>query len=107
MQMWATCKPQKTSSARTHWSMTIPSRKMAVHEGVFMLLFTRQLGGQRVLPSQDSEGSQQQFSRARPRSIEVFQPAFYPSRHSREKMYQALARFTVLQATGSWAWERG
>ena len=38
IRMWATCKPQKTSPARTHWSMTILSRKMAAHEGAFMLL---------------------------------------------------------------------
>ena len=83
MRTWATCKPQKTLPARTHWSTTILSRKMAAHEGAFMSLFTRQSGGQRVVPSQDSEDTQQQFSRARPRS--------------------------VLQATGSWAgaWERG
>ena len=55
MQTWATCKPQKTLHAHTHWSMTIPSQKMVVHEGAFMSLFTRQSGGQRVVPSQDSE----------------------------------------------------
>ena len=31
-----------------HWSMTILSRKMVVHEGAFMSLFMRQSGGQRV-----------------------------------------------------------
>ena len=74
-----------------------------------MSLFTRQSGGQRVVPSQDSEDTQQQFSRARPRSIKAFLLPFYPWRHSREEMYQALSCFTVLQATGSWAgaWERG
>ena len=41
MQTLVTCKPQKTSPARTHWNTTIPSRKMAAHEGAFMLLFTR------------------------------------------------------------------
>ena len=75
---WATCKPQKTSPVRMHWSTTIPSRKMAAHEGAFMSLFTRQSGGQRVLPSQDSEDTQQQFSRTRPRSIKAFLPPFYP-----------------------------
>ena len=85
IRTWATCKPQNTSPARTHWSTTIPSRKMAAHKGAFMSLFTRQSGGQRVLPSQDSEDTQQQFSRARPRSIEVFLLPFYPWRHSREK----------------------
>ena len=103
MRTWATCKPQKTSPARTHWSTTIPSRKTAAHKGAFMSLFMRQSRGQRVLPSQDSEDTQQQFSRARPRSIKAFLPPFYPWRHSREEMYQALSRFTVLQATGSWA----
>ena len=72
MRTWATCKPQKTLSARTHWSTTIPSRKMAAHEGAFMSLFMRQSGGQRVVPSQDSEDTQQQFSCARPRSIKAF-----------------------------------
>ena len=33
---------------------------MEAHEGTFMSLFTRQSGGQRVLPSQDSEDTQQQ-----------------------------------------------
>ena len=47
---------------------------MAAHEGAFMSLFTRQLGEQRVLPSQDSEDTQQQFSCARPHSIKVFLP---------------------------------
>ena len=84
MRTWATCKPQKTWPARTHWSTTIPSRKTAAHEGAFMSLFTRQSGGQRVVPSQDSEDTQQQFSRARPRSIRAFLP--------REEMYQALSR---------------
>jgi len=50
---------------------------MAVHKGAFMSLFTRQLGGQRVSPSQDSEDAQQQFSCARPHSIKVFLLAFY------------------------------
>ena len=61
------------------------------------------------LPSQDSEDIHQQFSRARPDSIKVFLPPFYPWCHSCEKMYQALSRFTVLEVTGSWAgaWERG
>ena len=72
MRTWATCKPQKNSPARTHCSATILSQKMAAHEGAFMSLFTRQSGGQRVLPSQDSEDTQQQFSRARPRSIKAF-----------------------------------
>ena len=49
-----TCKPQKILPARMHWSTTILSRKMAVHEGAFMSLFTKQSGGQRVVPSQDS-----------------------------------------------------
>ena len=48
MRTWATCKPQKALPARTHWSTTIPSQKMAAHEGAFMSLFTRQSGGQRV-----------------------------------------------------------
>ena len=78
MRTWATCKPQTTLPACTHWSTTIPSRKMAAHEGAFMLLFTRQSGGQRVVPSQDSEDTQQQFSRARPRSIKAFLLPFYP-----------------------------
>ena len=60
MRTWASCKPQKTSLARTHWSATIPSRKIAAHEGAFMSLFTRQSGGQRVLPSQNSEDTHQQ-----------------------------------------------
>ena len=84
-------------------STTIPSWKMAAHKGAFMSLFTRQSGGQRVSPSQDSEDTQQQFSHARPRSIKVFLPAFYPWRHSREKMYQALSCFSILQVTESWA----
>ena len=109
MQTWGSCKPQTTLPTRTHWSMTITSWKMAAHEGAFMSLFTRQSGGQRVLPSQDSEDAQQQFSRAHPCSIKVFLPSFYPWCHSCEKMYQALSRFTVLQVTGSWAraWEWG
>ena len=37
-----------TLATRTHWSTTIPSQKTAVHEGNFLVLFTRQLGGQRV-----------------------------------------------------------
>ena len=37
---------KKTSLARTHWSATIPSRKIAAHEGAFMSLFTRQSGGE-------------------------------------------------------------
>ena len=107
--MWASCKPQKTLPACTHWNMTILSWKMAVHKGNFMSLFTRQSGGQRVLPSQDNEDTQQQFSHARTRSTKVFLPSFYLWCHSREETYQALSRFTVLQATGSWAraWERG
>ena len=52
MQTWASYKPQKTLPAHMHWSMTIPSWKVAAHEGAFTLLFTRQSGGQRVLPSQ-------------------------------------------------------
>ena len=92
-----------------HWSTTIPSRKKAVQEGAFMSLFMRQSRGQRVLPHQDSEDTQQQFNRARLRSIKAFLPSFYLWHHSRKEMYQALSRFTVLQATGSWAgaWERG
>ena len=41
--------------------------------------------------------------------VKVFLPSFYPWCHSREKMYQALSRFIILQVTGSWvrAWERG
>ena len=98
-----------TSPAHTHWSTTILSWKMAAHEGAFMLLFTRQPGGQRVLPSQDSEDTQQQFSHACPRSIKAFLTPFYPWCHSCEEMYQALSRFTILQAMGRWAraWERG
>ena len=80
-----------------HWSATILSQKMAAHKGAFMSLFTRQLGGQRVLPSQNSEYSQQQFSHAHPHSIKVFLLPFYLLRHSREEMYQALSCFTVLQ----------
>ena len=41
-----------------------------------------------------------QFSRARPHSIKVFQTAFYP--WWREKMYQVLSHFSVLQVTESW-----
>ena len=71
--MWASCKPQKTLPARTHtrmhWSTTIPSRKVAAHEGAFMSLFMRQLGGQRVLLSQDSEDTQQQFSHIQLKSL--------------------------------------
>ena len=48
MQTWATCKPQKTLPACTHWSTTILSQKMAAHKGALMSLFTRQPGGQRV-----------------------------------------------------------
>ena len=109
IRMWATCKPPKTSPARMHWSTTILSRKMAAHEGAFTSLFTRQLGGQRVLPSQDSEDAQQQSSRARPHSINGFLLPFYPWRHSHEEMYQGLSRFIVLQVTGSWVgvWEWG
>ena len=59
MRTWASCKPQ-TSLARTHWSATIRGRKIAAHEGAFMSLFTRQSGGQRVLPSQNSEDTHQQ-----------------------------------------------
>ena len=42
IRTWVTCKPQKTSPAHMHWSMIIPSQKMAVHKGAFMSLFTRQ-----------------------------------------------------------------
>ena len=87
--------------------MTIPSQKMAVHEGAFMSLFTRQSGGQRVLPSQDSEDTQQQFSHARPRSIKAFLPPFYPWHYSREEMYQALSRFTYCKdgkLGRAWEW---
>ena len=45
---------------------------MAAHKGAFMSLFTRQSGGQRVLPSHDSGDTQQQFSLAHPRSIKAF-----------------------------------
>ena len=72
MQKWASGKSQTTLPTCTHWSTTIPSGKMAAHEDAFMSLSTR------VLPSQDSEHTQQQFSRARPRSIKVFLPPFYP-----------------------------
>ena len=54
MWTWATCKPQKISPVCTHWSTTIPLKKMAAHEAAFMSLFTRQSGGQRALPSQDN-----------------------------------------------------
>ena len=87
MQMWASCKPQKTLPVRTHWSTTILSRKMSVHKGTFMSLFTRQPGGPKVLPSQDSEDTQQQFSHVHPRSIKVFLSSFYPWRHSHEEIY--------------------
>ena len=46
--------------------------KMAAHEGAFMSLFTRQSEGQT-----DSEDTQQQFSRAHPRSIKAFLLPFY------------------------------
>ena len=69
--------PSLKSSMYRSMSTSIPSLKMAVHKGAFMSLFTRQSGGQRVSPSQDSEDAQQQFSRAHPRSIKVFLPAFY------------------------------
>ena len=91
---------KKTSPVHMHWSTSIPSWKMEAHEGTFMSLFTRQSGGQKVSPSQNSEDAQQQFSHARPRSL--FLPAFYPWHHSREKMYQALSRFSALQVTESW-----
>ena len=78
MQTWVSCKPQKTLPACTHWSTTIPSWKMAVHEGAFMPLFTRQSGGQRVSPRQNSEDTQQQFSRAHPCSIKAFLLHFCP-----------------------------
>ena len=51
---------------------------MAAHEGDFMSLFTRQSGGQRVSPQQKSENTRQHFSRAHPRLIKVFLPAFLP-----------------------------
>ena len=73
---------------------------MAVHEGAFMLLFTRQLGGQRVSQTQDGEDTQQQFSRACPHSIKDLLAAFYPWRHSREKMYQALSPFSKRREAG-------
>ena len=38
-----------------------------------------------------------------PRTIKPFLPSFLSRRHSREKRYQALSRFTVLIATESWA----
>ena len=37
-----------------------------------------------------------------PRTIKPFLPSFLSRRHSREKRYQALSRFTVLIATESW-----
>ena len=66
---------------------------MAVHEGAFMSLFMRHLGRQRVLPSQDSEDTQQEFSCARPHSIKIF---YRLSTHdvTHEEMYPALSRFT-------------
>ena len=39
----------------------------------------------------------------RPRTIKPFLPPFLSRRHSREKRYQALSRFTVLEAMESWA----
>ena len=39
----------------------------------------------------------------RPHSIKPFPPPFLSWCHSREKRYQALSRFSVLQATESWA----
>ena len=38
-----------------------------------------------------------------PSTIKPFLPYFLSRRHSREKRYQALSRFTVLIATESWA----
>ena len=38
-----------------------------------------------------------------PHTIKSFLPSFLSLRHSREKRYQALARFSVLIATKSWA----
>ena len=38
-----------------------------------------------------------------PRSIKSSLPSLYPLRHSRDKIFQALYRFSVLQATKSWA----
>ena len=76
-----------------------------------MSLFTRQWGGQRVLPSQDSEDTQQQFivmlTHVQLKSFYCLSTCDITYVH--EKMYQALSCFTVLQVTGSWvrAWERG
>ena len=39
----------------------------------------------------------------RPRTIKPFLPSFLSWRHSREKRYQALSRFTVLKVMVSWA----
>ena len=37
--MWVSCKPQTTlpTHTHTHWRMTIPSQKMAAHEGDFFV----------------------------------------------------------------------
>ena len=37
------------------------------------------------------------------RSIKSSLPSLYPLRHSRDKIYQALYRFSILQVTKSWA----
>ena len=100
MRTWVSCKPQKTWPALHALEHDYSESKDGSRR------FTRQLGGERVLPSQDSKDALQQFSCAHPRSIKVFLPSFYPWRHSCEVMYQALSSFTVLQATGSWAWAR-
>ena len=42
-------------------------------------------------------------STIRLRSIKSSLPSLYPLRHSRDKIFQALYRFSVLQATKSWA----
>ena len=42
-------------------------------------------------------------STIRLRSIKSSLPSLYPLRHSRDKIFQALYRFSVLQATESWA----
>ena len=36
------------------------------------------------------------------RSIKSSLPSLYPLRHSRDKIYQALYHFSILQATESW-----
>ena len=105
MRTWASCKPQNFACTHARTGARLFRVKRWQHTKA--LLCRSSWDSREDREFFDSEDTQQQFSCARPRSIKVFLLSFYPWRHSREEMYQALSHFTVLQVTGSWAraWE--